>query len=107
VSAITAITTGASLKPDSASRIPTARLGSGSARSTENTAAASVEVTAAASSRPTGQLSPSSRWAAVPATATDTATPRVDSTAAGATAGRIVRQRVVSPPSARIRTSAQ
>ena len=37
------MTTGASLKPDSASSIPVIRRGSGTRRSTENTAAASVE----------------------------------------------------------------
>ena len=39
----TSSTTGASLKPDSASSIPVTRRGSGTRRSTEKTAAASVE----------------------------------------------------------------
>lgn len=45
--ATTRITTGASLKPDSASRTPVTRLGSETFLSTENTAAASVEDTTA------------------------------------------------------------
>lgn len=45
--ATTRITTGASLKPDSASRTPVTRDGSGTLRSTEKTAAASVEDTTA------------------------------------------------------------
>ncbi len=46
-SATTMMTTGASLKPDSASRTPVIRGGSGTLRSTEKTAAASVEETTA------------------------------------------------------------
>ena len=45
--ATTRITTGASLNPDSASSTPVSRLGSGTLRSTEKTAAASVEETTA------------------------------------------------------------
>ncbi len=45
--ATTRMTTGASLKPDSASSVPVIRLGSGIRRSTEKTAAASVEETTA------------------------------------------------------------
>ena len=45
--ATTRMTTGASLNPDSASRAPVTRLGSGTLRSTEKTAAASVEETTA------------------------------------------------------------
>ena len=41
------MTTGASLKPASASSMPERRLGSGTLRSTAKTAAASVEVTMA------------------------------------------------------------
>ena len=41
------MTTGASLKPDSASRTPVTRVGSGTLRRTEKTAAASVEETTA------------------------------------------------------------
>ena len=44
---VTSTTVGASLRPDSASSTPWIRLGSGTTRSTENTAAASVgDVTA-------------------------------------------------------------
>ncbi|CAM5445602.1 hypothetical protein SVIOM74S_04684 [Streptomyces violarus] len=43
----TRMTTGASLKPDSASSVPVTRAGRGIFRSTENTAAASVEETTA------------------------------------------------------------
>ena len=46
----TRMTAGASLKPDSASSRPASRRGNGSTRSTENTAAASVEETMAPSS---------------------------------------------------------
>lgn len=45
--ATTRITTGASLKPDSASRTPVMRDGSGTLRRTEKTAAASVDDTTA------------------------------------------------------------
>ncbi|MGY2700827.1 hypothetical protein ACVW2K_000411 [Nocardioides sp. HB32] len=47
---VTSTTVGASLRPDSASSVPVSRRGSGTTRSTENTAAASVgEVTAPSS----------------------------------------------------------
>ena len=55
------MTTGASLKPDSASRMPRSRVGSGTSRSTEKTAAASVEERIAPISKAIGQVSPSSR----------------------------------------------
>ena len=55
--ATTRITTGASLNPDSASSIPLSRRGSGTVRSTENTAAASVELRIAPISRATGHSS--------------------------------------------------
>ena len=45
----TSTTVGASLRPDSASSVPVSRLGSGTTRSTENTAAASVGEQAAPS----------------------------------------------------------
>ena len=51
-------TTGASLNPDSASSIPVSRRGSGTRRSTENTAAASVEVRIA----PTSSATVQRRW---------------------------------------------
>ena len=47
---VTSTTVGASLRPDSASSAPVSRRGSGTTRSTENTAAASVgDVTAPSS----------------------------------------------------------
>ena len=104
--ATTRITTGASLKPDSASSTPVSRRGNGTRRSTEKTAAASVEVRTAPTSRATVQLTFKIRYAALPTTATETATPRVDRAAAGATDDRIEDHSVVRPPSARITTSA-
>ena len=50
---------GASLSPDSASSAPVSRLGSGTTRSTENTAAASVGEMIAPSSTAVSQGSPS------------------------------------------------
>ena len=50
---------GASLSPDSASSAPVRRLGRGTTRSTENTAAASVGEVTAPSSTAVSQLSPS------------------------------------------------
>ena len=100
------MTTGASLKPDSASSMPARRRGSGTTRSTENTAAASVEASTAPSRNACTHSTPSRRWAPTATTTTDTAVPTVASTPAGATADRIVDQRVVSPPSARITASA-
>lgn len=49
--ATTRMTTGASLKPDSASRMPVTRAGRGIFRRTEKTAAASVEDTTAPTMR--------------------------------------------------------
>ena len=54
-SATTRMTTGASLNPDSASSIPLSRRGSGTVLSTENTAAASVELRIAPMSSATVQ----------------------------------------------------
>ncbi len=56
--ATTRMTTGASLKPDSASSTPVRRAGSGTLRSTEKTAAASVEDTTAPISSAWRQSSP-------------------------------------------------
>ena len=102
------MTTGASLKPDSASSSPASRRGSGTRRSTEKTAAASVEDSDRADEqrdRPakpeTGGATPCRRRRPTPAT------PTVDRTAAGATTSLIRDQRVVSPPSARMRTRAR
>ena len=60
------MTAGASLNPDSASSSPATRLGKGTTRSTENTAAASVEDTMAPSSSASCQSIPSSRCARRP-----------------------------------------
>ena len=73
--ATTRMTTGASLKPDSASSIPDSRLGSGTLRSTAKTAAASVEVTMAPMSSEIVHDSGSSVCAATATTRTDTTTP--------------------------------
>ena len=105
-SATTRMTTGASLKPDSASSSPPSRGGSGTLRSTENTAAESVGASTAAMSSASCHPTSSSRCAATPTTPTDTAVPIVASDAAAGTAERIPSQGVVRPPSARITTSA-
>ena len=103
---MTRITTGASLIPDSISRVAVSRGGRPSARRVEKTAAASVEDTIAPSSRPVRQPVSSSRTATPAVTSTLTATPTVDSTTASGTAGRTALHRVVRPPSVRITTSA-
>ncbi len=100
------MTTGASLKPDSASSIPDSRLGSGTLRRTAKTAAASVEVTMAPMSREIVHDNGSSVCAATATTSTDTTTPSVESTAAGATESLMLPHDVVSPPSARMSTRA-
>ena len=56
---VTRTTVGASLRPDSASSAPVSRFGSGTTRSTENTAAASVGDVTAPSRTAVSQLSPS------------------------------------------------
>ena len=61
------------------------RRGSGTRRSTENTAAASVEDRIAPTSSAVVQSRCSRKCAATPTTATETSTPTVESTAAGAT----------------------
>ena len=104
--AVTRSTTGASLKPDSASSTPEICRGSGTRRSTENTAAASVEASTAATRKAICQSHPRNKCAATPTTSTDTPTPTVASTAAGATDRRMPDHRVVIPPSTRMRTSA-
>ena len=100
------MTTGASLNPDSASSRPASRGGRGARRSTEKSAAASVEETTAPRSIPVSQSTSSSQWAEVPMTTTETAVPSVASSPAGAIAVLTDDQRVVSPPSARMTTSA-
>ena len=78
------MTAGASLKPDSASSRPATRRGSGSTRSTENTAAASVDDTMAPRSSASCQSIPSSRCAPAAVTTMLTTTPTVASAPAGA-----------------------
>ena len=56
---VTRTTVGASLRPDSASSAPTSRCGSGTTRSTENTAAASVGEQTAPSRTASSQGRPS------------------------------------------------
>ena len=106
VSATTRMITGASLKPDSASRIPDRREGSGRRRSTEKTAAASVGASTAPSRVAMRQSAPISQCAVAATTTMLTAVPTVASAIAAGTPARTSDQRVVMPPSARIRTSA-
>jgi hypothetical protein len=65
-----------------------------------------VDDTTAPSSAAVVQSKPSTRCAATAVTATEIAVPTVASTAAAGTVGRIVDQRVVRPPSARMTSSA-
>ena len=103
----TRITTGASLKPDSASSIPVTRRGSGTRRSTENTAAASVEDSTAPTSSAFGQRQVQQEVRRHADDADRHERPRRStSTAAGATESRMPDHDVVRPPSARIRTRA-
>ena len=103
---VTTTTVGASLRPDSASSAPVRRRGSGSRRSTEKTAAASVGEVTAPSSTESSQLSPSTKWQKTAITSTLTATPTVASETPSRITGRISGHGVVRPPSARIRISA-
>ena len=82
------------------------RRGSGTRRSTENTAAASVGEVIAPSSTASCQLSPSTKWPNSAITSTLTATPIVASETPSRITGRISGQGVVRPPSARISISA-
>ena len=107
VNVTTRITVGASLNPDSASSSPATRRGSGSDRSTEKTAAASVDATTAPSSNDElpGRTEQQVRAAgrdphADQHTHASRAPPRGRATA------RIWRHSVASPPSMRITASA-
>ncbi len=102
----TSTTVGASLSPDSASSEPVSRLGSGTTRSTEKTAAASVAEVTAPSRIAISHGRPSRKWPASATMDTDTENPIVASATPSRIAGRISAQVVVSPPSARISTSA-
>ena len=92
--------------PDSSSSAPTSRLLTEMLRSTLNTAAASVEASTAPHSSAIRQSKSKIRCSAAPVTAMLTATATVDSTTPGQNDARTSGQRVVSPPSVRIRTSA-
>ena len=97
---------GASLNP---TRPPAGRGAaprSGSARSTANVAAASVDDTIAPSSSARRHSRPSSRWTPAAVTAVDTATPAVASAPAGASSRRMLFHDVDMPPSMRMRASA-
>ena len=100
------MTAGASLNPDSASSSPASRLGSGTTRSTENTAAASVTETIAPRSSASCQFIPSRRCAPAAVIAMLTATPTVASIPAGASTRRMSENRVVRPPSIKMIASA-
>jgi hypothetical protein len=75
----TSTATGASFSPDSASSAAATRLRSGSRRSTENTAEASVEPITAARITAVRSSSPSTRWAKAVTTPMVTPTPTVAS----------------------------
>ena len=106
LSRVTASTDGGSLSPDSPSRMPASSGGSGSLRSTEKTAAASVGARTAPSSSASRQAMPSSQCVQQATTAMVITTPAVASVIAAGRALRACSQLVVSPPSARISTSA-
>src|SRR5674536_271276 len=78
-STATTMTTGASFRPDSASKMPTNRRGSCSGRRVAKTAAASVEDTTATRITAVRQGTVSRRCAATAVTAMLTATPTVAS----------------------------
>src|SRR5262249_58187861 len=103
---VTASTAGGSLGPDSPSSIPDSRGGSGSLRSTENTAAASVGATTAPRSNASRQPRCTSQRAATATTSTLTTTPTVARLSAAGADARACVQLVVRPPSARSSTSA-
>lgn len=97
-----------SLLPDSNSRSglmspfkPTLR-----ARSTANTAAASVDETIAPSSKPSSREKPSTPAPNAPTSAAVTTTPSVESARARPTTGRTLSHAVSSPPAKRMKTSA-
>ena len=103
---MTAMTTGASFIPDSSSRAPASRRLTPMPRSTLNTAAASVDDNTAPQRNATRQSRSSRKCRATPTTPMLTATATVASVIPTPIEGRTASQRVVSPPSARMRTSA-
>ena len=102
----TASTTGASFMPDSSSNAPESRLLTPTPRSTLKTAAASVEDSTAPHSSAVRHSRPSRTCSAAPTTPMLTSTDTVESATPRPSEGRTARQLVVSPPSARMRTSA-
>jgi len=102
----TRITIGASLRPDSPSRTDRTRAGSGSPRSTENTAAESVGAVTAPMRTAVGKSKPRTPTQNEATRAMDTATPSVASSPAIVSDPRMSTQRVVKPPSPRMNTSA-
>ena len=88
LSRMTASTAGGSLSPDSPSRMPDSRGGSGSLRSTENTAAASVGASTAPSSSASRQPRSSSQRVTAATTSTLTTTPTVARLSAAGAAAR-------------------
>ena len=95
-----------SLKPASPSSVRSRRLRSPAPRSSENTAAPSVEETIEPSSSPSSVENPNSHEAANPVTTAVISVPGSASPIAGRSTGRISPQPAVSPPSNRISASA-
>ena len=95
------------MKPDSASSTPEIRRGSGTRRSTEKTAAASVEASDGAHEEGDLQVHAEQDVRRHRDDEHRHATPTVDSTAAGATDRLMPDHRVVMPPSTRMRTRAE
>ena len=95
-----------SLKPASPSSVRSSRLRSPAPRSSEKTAAPSVEEMIAPSSRPSSVEKPNSHEAARPVTTAVISVPGSASPIAGRSTGRISPQPAVSPPSNRISASA-
>ena len=95
-----------SLKPASPSSVRSSRLRSPDPRSSEKTAAPSVEATIEPTSRPSSVEKPNSHDAAKPVTTAVISVPGSASPIAGRSTGRISPQPAVSPPSNRIRASA-
>ena len=103
---VTRTTTGASLRPDSASSVPVSRRGSGTTRSTENTAAASVAEMLAPSSTAISHGRSNTKCATRATTVTEIATPNVANATLSRMDPRMSFQLVVTPPSARMSTKA-
>ncbi len=107
LSSTTSTMVGASLRPDSDSSELATRSFSGTRRSVEKTAAASVGANTAPSSRASVQSKSKSTRAVTAMRTMVTATPTVASEMPIGRTGRTSRQRVDRPPSARITTRAR